>query len=207
MALQLVRIQVRSASRMLVGRAGRNPYKVVDSFSTFTPAHSLSVQALKQICSPSSPSLSLRCSLQARPERPMCIGALIVFFSQTLAAASPHNAPPPPPSSPQCCKSVGSSTSVAAPAVAGRLGIDLTGLNVPIGLSCSPITVVGNNWDIISRCSSPTQSIHYRRHHCHLRRSPEAVEFVAVLFFVLTPSVFASRWSHRDQLPPHYSAS
>ncbi|KAF7346992.1 Hydrophobin 2 [Mycena venus] len=32
-----------------------------------------------------------------------------------------------------------------ASAVAALLGIDLTGLNVPIGLSCSPITLIGNN--------------------------------------------------------------
>ncbi|KAK7046791.1 hydrophobin 2 [Favolaschia claudopus] len=65
----------------------------------------------------------------------------------TLAAAIP-NSPPPPvttPSSPQCCDSVVPSTSAAASAVAALVGLDLTGLNVPVGLSCSPITVVGNN--------------------------------------------------------------
>jgi hypothetical protein len=30
--------------------------------------------------------------------------------------------------------------------VAALLGLDLTGLDVPVGLSCSPITVEGNNW-------------------------------------------------------------
>ncbi|KAJ7301199.1 fungal hydrophobin [Mycena albidolilacea] len=66
----------------------------------------------------------------------------------TLAAATPTGTPPPPvttPSSPQCCASVVSSTSAAASAVAALIGLDLSGLNVPIGLSCSPITVVGNN--------------------------------------------------------------
>ncbi|KAF7344747.1 Hydrophobin 2 [Mycena venus] len=64
----------------------------------------------------------------------------------TLAAAIPWNGPPvTPPTSDQCCTSVVSSTSDAASAVAAGLGLDLTGLNVPIGLSCSPITVVGNN--------------------------------------------------------------
>ncbi|KAJ7808784.1 fungal hydrophobin [Mycena olivaceomarginata] len=29
--------------------------------------------------------------------------------------------------------------------VAAVVGLDLTGLNVPVGLSCSPITVIGNN--------------------------------------------------------------
>ncbi|KAJ7736947.1 hypothetical protein B0H14DRAFT_2638857 [Mycena olivaceomarginata] len=75
--------------------------------------------------------------------------------ADTLAAASPHNAPPPPPSSPQCCKRVVSSISVTSSAVAGRLGIDLTGLNVPIGLSCSPITVVGNCGGTTVTCDAP----------------------------------------------------
>ncbi|KAJ7821483.1 hydrophobin [Mycena leptocephala] len=60
----------------------------------------------------------------------------------TLAAAFPKGSPP---TSPQCCSSVVSSTSSAAALVAAPLGIDLTGLNVPVGLSCSPITAVGNN--------------------------------------------------------------
>ncbi|KAJ7610459.1 hydrophobin [Roridomyces roridus] len=65
----------------------------------------------------------------------------------TLAAAIPNSPPPPvtPPTSNQCCSSVVSSTSSAASAVAALVGLDLTGLDVPVGLSCSPITVVGNN--------------------------------------------------------------
>ncbi|KAJ7364717.1 fungal hydrophobin [Mycena albidolilacea] len=64
----------------------------------------------------------------------------------TLAAASPTNTPPvTPPSSPQCCSSVQSSSSNVVSALAALLGLDLAGLNVPIGLSCSPITVIGNN--------------------------------------------------------------
>ncbi|KAJ7907042.1 hydrophobin 2 [Mycena leptocephala] len=66
----------------------------------------------------------------------------------TLAAAIPTTRvqhPGTPPTSPQCCSSVVSSTSSAATLVATPLGIDLTGLNVPVGLSCSPITAVGNN--------------------------------------------------------------
>ncbi|KAF7290436.1 Hydrophobin 2 [Mycena chlorophos] len=74
---------------------------------------------------------------------------LTVFAVATAAAAwaTTTTAPPPvtTPSSPQCCDSVVSSTSAAASAVAAVLGLDLTGLDVPIGLSCSPITVVGNN--------------------------------------------------------------
>ncbi|KAJ7841876.1 fungal hydrophobin [Mycena olivaceomarginata] len=74
----------------------------------------------------------------------IAVGSLLI----TLAAATPTGTPPPPvttPSSPQCCDSVVSSTSTAASAVAALIGLDLTGLDVPVGLSCSPITVVGNN--------------------------------------------------------------
>ncbi|KAJ7627199.1 hydrophobin 2 [Roridomyces roridus] len=64
----------------------------------------------------------------------------------TLAAAIPNTTPPvTPPTSNQCCSSVVSSTSTAASAVAALVGLDLTGLDVPVGLSCSAITVVGNN--------------------------------------------------------------
>ncbi|KAJ7610421.1 fungal hydrophobin [Roridomyces roridus] len=69
----------------------------------------------------------------------------------TLAAAIPNNPPTttissvPPPTSDQCCASVVSSTSAAAAAVLGPLGILLNGLDIPVGLSCSPITVIGNN--------------------------------------------------------------
>ncbi|KAK6997331.1 hydrophobin 2 [Favolaschia claudopus] len=78
----------------------------------------------------------------------------------TLAAAIPNSPPPPvtPPSSPQCCNSVVSSTSAAASGVAALLGLDLTGLNVPVGLSCSPITVVGNNCGSTTvTCDAPEQ--------------------------------------------------
>ncbi|KAJ7469627.1 hypothetical protein FB451DRAFT_1400455 [Mycena latifolia] len=64
----------------------------------------------------------------------------------TLAAAAPWDTPPvTPPTSNQCCSSVQSSSNSAVSAVAALLGLDLSGLNVPIGLGCSPITVIGNN--------------------------------------------------------------
>ncbi|KAJ6486682.1 hydrophobin 2 [Mycena sanguinolenta] len=64
----------------------------------------------------------------------------------TLAAAMPNTTPPvTTPTSDQCCNSVVPSSSAAASAVAALLGLDLTGLDVPIGLSCSPVTVGGNN--------------------------------------------------------------
>ncbi|KAJ7143030.1 hypothetical protein C8R44DRAFT_866277 [Mycena epipterygia] len=64
----------------------------------------------------------------------------------TLAAAIPNTTPPvTTPTSNQCCSSVQSSSSSAVSAVAALLGLDLSGLDVPIGLGCSPITVIGNN--------------------------------------------------------------
>ncbi|KAK7052737.1 hydrophobin 2 [Favolaschia claudopus] len=76
----------------------------------------------------------------------------------TLAVALPNGYYPPstPPSAPsvppvtapdsnQCCHSVLSSTDAAVSAVSALVGLNLNGLNVPIGLGCSPITVLGNN--------------------------------------------------------------
>ncbi|KAF7344796.1 Hydrophobin 2 [Mycena venus] len=77
----------------------------------------------------------------------------------TLAAAIPWNGPPvTTPTSNQCCNSVVSSSSTAASAVAALLGLDLTGLDVPVGLSCSPITVGGNNCGSTSvTCDAPEE--------------------------------------------------
>ncbi|KAJ6486689.1 hydrophobin 2 [Mycena sanguinolenta] len=77
----------------------------------------------------------------------------------TLAAAMPNTTPPvTTPTSDQCCNSVVPSSSAAASAVAALLGLDLTGLDVPIGLSCSPITVAGNNCGSTSvTCDAPDQ--------------------------------------------------
>ncbi|KAK6988714.1 hydrophobin 2 [Favolaschia claudopus] len=78
---------------------------------------------------------------------------VVATLFSCLAAATPTTTPPvTPPSSSQCCESVVSSKDSAASLVAALLGLDLTGLNVPVGLSCSPITVIGNN------CGSTTVS-------------------------------------------------
>ncbi|KAJ7036071.1 POH2 hydrophobin [Mycena alexandri] len=78
-----------------------------------------------------------------------------------LAAAIPNGTPPPPvttPTSPQCCNSVVPSTNTAASAVAAILGLDLSGIAVPVGLSCSPITVGGNNCGSTTVvCDAPDQ--------------------------------------------------
>jgi hypothetical protein len=79
------------------------------------------------------------------------------LFSDPCCRQSAH-APPPPPRSSQCCKRVVSSTSAAASAAAALVEIDLTGLNVPIGLSCSPITVAGNNWYVFYPIAYPLLS-------------------------------------------------
>ncbi|KAJ6518298.1 POH2 hydrophobin [Mycena vitilis] len=63
--------------------------------------------------------------------------------------------------SPQCCNSVQSSNSGSAVlgAITGLLGINLSGLDVPIGLSCSPITVLGNNCGGTTvNCDTPNES-------------------------------------------------
>ncbi|KAF7344828.1 Hydrophobin 2 [Mycena venus] len=85
------------------------------------------------------------------------LSVVVTSVLVTLAAAIPWNGPPvTTPTSNQCCNSVVSSTSTAASAVAALLGLDLTGLNVPIGLSCSPITVAGNNCGSTSvTCDAP----------------------------------------------------
>ncbi|KAJ7176269.1 hydrophobin 2, partial [Mycena crocata] len=77
----------------------------------------------------------------------------------TLATAIPNDTPPvTPPTSPQCCTSVVPSTSSAAGAVAALLGLDLSGLDVPVGLSCTPITVGGNNCGSTSvTCDAPEE--------------------------------------------------
>ncbi|KAJ7891420.1 hydrophobin 2 [Mycena olivaceomarginata] len=64
----------------------------------------------------------------------------------TLAAAIPTGTPLPrslPP--PLRAAPVPFPPPAAASAVAALLGLDLTGLDVLVGLSCSPITVIGNN--------------------------------------------------------------
>ncbi|KAJ7209076.1 fungal hydrophobin [Mycena haematopus] len=74
----------------------------------------------------------------------------------TLAAAIPNSIPVTTPSSDQCCASVVDSSSTAAGAVLATLGIDLGDIDVPVGLSCSPITVIGNNCGgITTRCDAP----------------------------------------------------
>ncbi|KAJ7718825.1 hypothetical protein B0H16DRAFT_1739813 [Mycena metata] len=79
----------------------------------------------------------------------------------TLAAAIPQSTPgvPPPPVTPptlfMCCASVVGSTSPSATAIAGLLGVDISGLNVPIGLSCSPIIDITGCGGFVVICDAP----------------------------------------------------
>ncbi|KAJ7807032.1 fungal hydrophobin [Mycena leptocephala] len=85
----------------------------------------------------------------------------IVVASVLITLAAATGTPPPPvtcPTSPQCCDSVVSSSSDAASVVAALLDLDLTGLDVPVGLSCSPVTIVGNNCgNTTVVCNAPKQ--------------------------------------------------
>ncbi|KAF7348864.1 Hydrophobin 2 [Mycena venus] len=84
--------------------------------------------------------------------------SVVASVLMTLAAAIPNVIPPvTPPTVPMCCASVVSSTSSPVSAVATLLGIDITDLpNVPIGLNCSPITVIGNNCGgVLVNCDPP----------------------------------------------------
>ncbi|KAJ7610441.1 hydrophobin [Roridomyces roridus] len=82
--------------------------------------------------------------------------AVFVPLLVTLAAAIPNTVPITPPTSDQCCQSVVDSNSTAAGAVLAGLGIDLGDITVPVGLSCSAITVAGSNCGgITTRCDAP----------------------------------------------------
>ncbi|KAJ7364758.1 fungal hydrophobin [Mycena albidolilacea] len=75
------------------------------------------------------------------------ISLTVTTVLATLAVASPINSPPPPPPGTvnQCCNSVQQSNSAGLGSILGLLGVVLNAV-VPIGLGCSPITILGNNW-------------------------------------------------------------
>ncbi|KAK7018328.1 hydrophobin 2 [Favolaschia claudopus] len=82
------------------------------------------------------------------------LSVVVTSVLTTLAAAT--TIPVTPPNSDQCCQSVVDSSSTAAGLVLGPLGIDLGDITVPVGLSCSPITVLGNNCGgVTTRCDAP----------------------------------------------------
>ncbi|KAF7360977.1 Hydrophobin 2 [Mycena sanguinolenta] len=80
----------------------------------------------------------------------------VVVTSVLITLAAATTIPVTPPTSDQCCASVVDSSSTAAGAVLAELGIDLGDITVPVGLSCSPITVLGNNCGgVTTRCDAP----------------------------------------------------
>ncbi|KAJ7868011.1 hypothetical protein B0H13DRAFT_1897327 [Mycena leptocephala] len=84
------------------------------------------------------------------------LSVIVTYVLTSLAAATPTTPPVTPPTSSQCCNSVVPSTGAVAAAVAAIVGLDLTGLDVPVGLSCSPITVAGDNCGSTSvTCDAP----------------------------------------------------
>ncbi|KAJ7351622.1 hydrophobin, partial [Mycena albidolilacea] len=70
----------------------------------------------------------------------------VIAVLATFAVASWTNSPSPPPPGTvnQCCNSVQASKNAAVAPILGLLGMVLNAL-VPVGLGCSPITIVGNN--------------------------------------------------------------
>jgi hypothetical protein len=74
-----------------------------------------------------------------------------MYPSQTLATATPQGYPITPPDSLQCCDAVLQSTSPAVIVVCSVFGVDVTQFPtpIPVGLSCSPVDVIGENWYVL----------------------------------------------------------
>ncbi|KAJ7763304.1 hypothetical protein B0H16DRAFT_1527404 [Mycena metata] len=84
----------------------------------------------------------------------------VAAYVLIAAAATLTGTPPPPitpPTSPQCCERVVPSTSDDASRVAAVLGIDLDGLNVPIGLACGTSLNPPTPPDINLICDAPEE--------------------------------------------------
>ncbi|KAJ6607458.1 hypothetical protein B0H10DRAFT_554269 [Mycena sp. CBHHK59/15] len=143
------------------------------------------------------------------------LSVIVTSVLVTLAAATParRNTTPPvtTPTSPQCCNSVVPSSSSAASIVAALLGLDVSSLNVPIGLSCSPITVVGNNWYAFlshrilllfmdTQCSGSTTVV------CDAPQQEWSEYFEDLSYLLKAQSIF-NRRTHRDQLHPDHCLS
>ncbi|KAH8111659.1 hydrophobin 2 [Phellopilus nigrolimitatus] len=89
-----------------------------------------------------------------------CLIRVFLFLFALLAVATAHPKPKPskthstsaPTSTPtsqcntgpiQCCQTVEPASSSSASSLLGLLGIVLGNLNVPVGLTCSPLSVIG----------------------------------------------------------------
>ncbi|PPQ96989.1 hypothetical protein CVT26_006417 [Gymnopilus dilepis] len=97
-------------------------------------------------------STDVKSSYHAHPHliSTMQFKALAAFsFASILAAATaaPNSTPPPSnqctTGSLQCCDSTGSATDPAISKLLGLLGIDVSDVTALVGVTCSPITVIG----------------------------------------------------------------
>ncbi|PPR04694.1 hypothetical protein CVT26_015019 [Gymnopilus dilepis] len=66
------------------------------------------------------------------------------------ATAAPNSPPPPPPPANQCttgslecCSSTGTASDPVISTLLGLLGIDVSDITALVGVTCSPITVIG----------------------------------------------------------------
>ncbi|KAK1222057.1 hypothetical protein PQX77_015122 [Marasmius sp. AFHP31] len=70
-----------------------------------------------------------------------------LFALATLAAATPTRRGEPASDCAtgdlQCCESTGTAKDPSIAAVLAAIGVDVSDLNVLVGLTCSPITVIG----------------------------------------------------------------
>ena len=75
--------------------------------------------------------------------------AFVTAAIASLAAATPAARDTCSTGPIQCCNSVQSASDPATALLLGLLGIVVQGVNVDVGLTCSPITVIGvgsNGW-------------------------------------------------------------
>ncbi|KAJ6449947.1 hypothetical protein C8R45DRAFT_1224244 [Mycena sanguinolenta] len=130
--------------------------------SSYTPSSSSAPSSFPAASSSAvPPSSSPAASSSAVPPTSSSLASSSAAPPTSSPATSSSATPPTSsstPTSPQCCKSVLSSTDNAVSAIAGLLGLDLTGLDVLVGLGCSPITVIGNNCGSTTvNCSPPKE--------------------------------------------------
>ncbi|KAH9482524.1 Fruiting body protein SC3 [Psilocybe cubensis] len=71
------------------------------------------------------------------------LSALTALALTTLAVATPLRRDQCDTGSIQCCQSVQSPTSSAVSAIFALLGIDAQDVTALVGLTCSPVTVIG----------------------------------------------------------------
>ncbi|KAJ7128514.1 hypothetical protein C8R44DRAFT_873230 [Mycena epipterygia] len=93
---------------------------------------------------PQSSLLAPQEDVNCSPPRQPALKSSLRCSSPLLPPSLTLRPPVTAPTSDQCCDSFVRSSSEAASKVAAILGLSLAGLNVPVGLDCSPIAVGGN---------------------------------------------------------------